>query len=187
MKKYFFVFLFLFGFGLSLFAQDATQEQEEPTDKRFYFGVGWSNIQTTGNFWGTGDFGFLLYKNEAKRFNIRNSILFDGGFLKYYGNEYGILSLSDKIIVETLSPNKLFRYYSFFQGGIGIYANENKAYFETPLAYNFGFGFGIDFFVQKNTSIFLDYAFLFNILGNKKFDFKENFNPKLTMGTRIYF
>ena len=183
MRKKFIVLIGIIVLSAGLNAQ----EQNSETLKPFYFGLGWSNIQTTGDFWGTIDFGFLLYRNEAKRFNIRNSILFDVGELKNYGNEYGIFSLSDKIIIETLSLNKIFRYYSYLQGGIGIYGNENIAFFEKPLAYNFGVGFGLDIFIEKNASIFFDYTGLFNILENKKFDSKENFNPKFQMGIRYYF
>jgi len=163
------------------------QEQNSETLKPFYFGMGLSNIQTTGDVWGTFDFGFLLYKNEAKRYNIRNSIMIDGGRFSSYGNDFGIYSLSDKLIVETLSLNGLFRYYSFLQGGIGILGNENKAFFEKPLTYNFGLGIGIDIFVEKNMSIFFDYTCLFNILQNTKFEYKESLSPKFQMGVRYYF
>ncbi|HCC37637.1 MAG TPA: hypothetical protein DEQ14_08480 [Treponema sp.] len=191
MKKNLCVFVLLFGCGLALFAQEAVQETAQtselrPIDKRFVFGIGWSNIQATGDFWGTADFGFLLYKNEKHGFNIRNSIMFDGGTLKSDGTEYGIYFFSNKLIMESMSHNNLFRYYSFLQGGVGIYANENKDFFSTPVAYNFGIGIGLDIFVEKNTSIFFDYTFLYNSLENK-LSFTESLHPKFTMGMRHFF
>jgi len=184
MRKTIIVLIGIIVLNVSLNAQ----EQNLETLKPLYFGIGFSNIQTTGNVWGTIDFGFLLYRNDAKRYNIRNSIMLEGGDFKSYGNEYGIYSLSDKLIYEKLSLNGLFRYYSFLQGGIGILGNKNKGFFEKPFVYNFGIGIGIDIFVEKNMSIFFDYTCLFNILQNTKFEYKErSLNPKFQMGVRHYF
>jgi hypothetical protein len=182
-KKIDALFLFVvFGFGLN--AQESNWETTE-TVNPFFVGIGWSNMQTTGDMFGSFDFSFLLYKNQAKRFSIRNSILLDGGTLNDNGIKSGLFTLSEKINIETISLNEIFRYYAFLQGGIGIYGNETKKLFEMPLAYNFGFGFGLDLFVEKNVSIFFDYTFLYNILENT-FDWRE-FNPKFQMGIRYWF
>jgi len=180
MKKYLFaLFIFIF-FGLCVFAQETTQER--PIDNRFYWSAGFSNMLTTGNFGASLDFGFLLYSNQARGFNIRNAIMFDTGLLNYNGIENTILSLSDKIIME--NHNQLFRYYSFFQGGIVLIENDNKDFFQTPIGYNLGVGFGIDFFVQGNTSFFLDYTMLFNVFDNT---WKDSFNTKFMLGVRQFF
>jgi hypothetical protein len=173
--------------GLAAFCSgiNAQELSLETINNRFFLGVGWSNIQTTGDMFGSFDFSFLLYSNQAKRFNIRNSILFDGGSFKNDGIEYGLFTFSEKINIEAISLNEYFRYYSFIQGGIGLYGGETKKIFETPLAYNLGFGFGLDVFVEKNASIFFDYTFLYNILDNR-FDWKE-FSPKFQMGVRYWF
>jgi hypothetical protein len=184
MKKYFFCFLIFLGLGLNLFAQEIAQEQ--PTYNRFYFGAGFSTLMTTGDFLGSFDFGFLLYKNEKLNFGIRNAVLFDTGIVRYGRFENFLFSLSDKIVFESISSNKLFRYYAFIQGGIGVYGNENKAYFDTPIAYNFGFGIGIDFFVQKYTSIFIDYTYLSNVL-EYEHSYPNSFNPKFTIGVHHFF
>jgi hypothetical protein len=180
MKKYLFVLLIFFCLGLCVFAQETTQER--PIDNRFYWGAGFSNMLTTGDFGASLDFGFLLYKNQAKRFNIRNAIMFDTGLLNHNGIENTILSLSDKIIME--NHNQLFRYYSFFQGGIVFYENDNKDIFQAPIAYNLGVGFGIDFFVQKNISLFLDYTILFNVFENT---WEDSLYTKFTLGMRQFF
>jgi len=185
MKKYLFVSL-IFCFGLSLFAQEATQEQEQSTFNRFYFGAGFSTLMTTGDFLGSFDFGFLLYKNEKQKFGIRNAILFDSGIVRYGGYENLLFSLSNKLIFESISSNQLFRYYAFIQGGVGIYGNDNKAFFDTPIAYNFGAGMGIDFFVEKKTSVFLDYTFLANAMEYER-TYTNSFNPKFTIGVRLFF
>ncbi|GHV08402.1 hypothetical protein FACS189485_19830 [Spirochaetia bacterium] len=162
-------------------AQETNLEQS----KKFFFGVGWSNLQRTGDFLGSFDFSFLLYENPNKEFGIRNSILFDGGSYKDNGNEHSLFSLSEKISFEKITSNSLFRYYAFLQGGIGIYGNKTKGYFENPFAYNFGVGIGLDIFVEKNASIFFDYAFLYNILDNKFYG--DKYDPKFQMGIRYYF
>jgi hypothetical protein len=180
MKKYFFVLFFFFYFGLCVFAQETTQER--PIDNRFYWGAGFSNILTTGNFGASLDFGFLLYRNQARGFNIRNAIMLDAGLLDHNGTENTTLSLSDKIIME--NHNQLFRYYSFFQGGIVLYENDNKEVFQMPIGYNLGVGFGIDFFVEKNTSFFLDYTLLSNVLENT---WKDSLYTKFTLGARQFF
>jgi hypothetical protein len=186
MKKFLLVSLFFLGFGLSLFAQVVTQEQGAPTYNRFYLGAGFSTLMTTGDFISSVDFGFLLYKNEKLNFGIRNAALLEGGKLRYGGVENFLFSLSDKIIVESISSNQLFRYYVFLQGGIGIYGNENKAYFASPVAYNYGAGLGIDFFVKKATSIFLDFTYLSNVLESER-SFSDSFNPKFTIGAHHFF
>jgi hypothetical protein len=179
-KKKLSVLFVIFCVVGTLFAQEAIQEQE--LDKKYFLGIGWSTVQTTGDFWGSFDFSFLLYTSRAKRFNLRNSILFDGGSFR----DNGVLILSERINMETISLNRLFRYYTFLQGGIGVYGNENKTFFETPLIYNFGIGFGLDVFIEKTASIFFDYAFLTNILDNK-FVEENIINPKFQMGIRYYF
>jgi len=187
MKKCLFVSLFLFGFGLGLFAQEVTQEQEQSeqsSDYRFYFGYGFSTLITTGDVpFVSFDFAFPLYRNKSTGLGLRNAILFDMGIVQNDGNEYGYYSLSDKIILEHFSPNQLFRYYSFIQGGIGIYGNENKAYFDTPIAYNLSAGLGIDFFVQKNMSVFLDYTVMAHVLDSDK----RSLDSKFTIGMRLFF
>ena len=85
-----------------------------------------------------------------------------------------------------MSHNQLFRYYSFFQGGVVLYGNENKTISQTPVTYNIGLGIGLDFFIQKNTSFFIDYTALFNAWENK-LTWNDNFNPKFTMGMRMFF
>jgi hypothetical protein len=170
-------------FCFKINAQESNLETTK-TNIPFFLGIGWSNIQTTGDILGSFDFSFLLYSNQSKRFNIRNSILFDGGVLKNNGMEYGLFTLSEKVNIETISLNELFRYYTFLQGGIGVYGNETKNVFETPLAYNWGVGFGLDDFVEKNASIFFDYTFLYNILDNT-FDWKK-YDPKFQMGIRYW-
>jgi hypothetical protein len=178
------VLVVLVVFCFKINAQESVLETPK-TNNPFFLGIGWSNIQKTGDVFGSFDFSFLLYSNQTKRFNLRNSILFDGGVFTNNGIEYGLFTLSEKINLETISLNELFRYYGFLQGGIGIYGNETKKAFELPLSYNLGFGFGLDVFVEKSTSIFFDYTFLYNILDNS-FDWK-NFSPKFQMGIRYWF
>jgi hypothetical protein len=167
------------GFGLS------AQEADIDLSKKIMLGVGWSNLQTTGDFLGSLDFGIFLYNNPAKNFGIRNSILFDGGSLTMDGIRNSIFTLSERLVFEATSHNGLFRYYAAIQGGIGIIANANKGFFEGPLTYNFGPAIGLDVFVQKNTSIFFDYAALWNIVDNKFLD--NSLTPKFQMGIRFFF
>jgi hypothetical protein len=80
--------------------------------------------------------------------------------------------------------NQFFRYYSFFQGGIVLYENDNKDVFQMPIGYNLGVGVGIDFFIQRNTGFFLDYTMLFNVFDNT---WNDSFYTKFTLGVRQFF
>jgi hypothetical protein len=68
------------------------------------------------------------------------------------------------------------------EGGIGFYSNDSKKLYKTPLAFNFGGGFGLDIFLNKNTSVFIEAGWLEHIL-NKEF----SGGPIFQIGVRLYF
>jgi hypothetical protein len=180
MKKMVFFLCLLLVLGTGLFAQ----EEDSHSPQKFLFGIGWSNLQTTGDILGSFDFGFLLYNNPIKGFGIRNSILFDFGSLTMDGVINNVYIISERLVFEYTALNGLFRWYGALQGGIGIFGNKNKGVFELPLTYNFGPAFGLDIFVKKNMSIFFDYSMLINIVDNK---IPNYLTPKFQMGIRHFF
>jgi hypothetical protein len=66
-----------------------------------------------------------------------------------------VFSLSEKISLRELWENK-FRSYGYIESGIGLWGNENKAFFGTPLAYTFGGGGGMDIFLAEQFSIYFE-------------------------------
>jgi hypothetical protein len=67
-----------------------------------------------------------------------------------------IFNLNEKISVGGITRNGLLRPYGFVEGGIGFYETETNELSKMPLAYNFGFGFGLDIFVRDHTSFLIE-------------------------------
>lgn len=100
---------------------------------------------------GLTDIAFLVYNKDS--FDIRNHVIFRGA--TFTENSGGFVSLSEKISFGRLVENK-FRSYGYIEGGVGLWRNENKDFFEAPLAYTFGGGGGTDIFLDEHSSIFFE-------------------------------
>ena len=158
------------------------QEQDFEGLKPLYFGFDFTSLPTVNGFLGSLDFGLVFYRNEANNFNLRTSILLEGGYFKSDDVLTWMIPLSMNLIYEKFSLNQLFRYYVLLQSGIGVYANNDRKLFETPLTYNGGIGAGIDIFVEERTSIFFESRITFNLFDNEGYII-----PKFKMGKRYYF
>ena len=109
---------------------------------------------------GFADFGFLLFNKNS--LDIRNHFVIRGaGF-----ENGGLLSLAEKISIGGLMENK-FRSYGYIEGGIGLWGDKNKNFFEMPLAYTFGGGGGTDIFLKENFSIYFEAGALIYVLDDE--------------------
>jgi hypothetical protein len=175
-KRGFILFCFL-GFSTSLFAQEGSQNI-----KRFNFGAGFNFSSGIDNGIAL-DFGFLLYSNknqdESKYWDIKNNFILRGFTLT---NDNYIFTLSDKISFGAKARNGLFRFYDYLEGGIGFYSNDSKELYKTPLAFNFGGGFGLDIFLNETVSVFIESGWLEHIL-----DTEFSGGLIFQTGVRLYF
>ena len=60
-----------------------------------------------------------------------------------------------------------FRSYGYIEGGIGLWGDKNKNFFEMPLAYTFGGGGGTDIFLKENFSIYFEAGALIYVLDDE--------------------
>ena len=142
------VFLFL---NAALFAEEDGQDIG-----RLFLGGG-ASFTPSSNGGGYGEFSFLLYHNKI---DIRNHFVLRGAGLKEGTDNYGIITLSEKVSVGGFTPDGRFRLYGFIEGGAGIYAGDGKPLFELPLAYTFGGGGGTDIFYSDSGSIYFETGYL---------------------------
>jgi hypothetical protein len=177
MYKKGFVLLFFWGFSAGLFAQENSQDV-----KRFNWGASF-NFSSKIDTGIALNFGFLLYSNknqdESKYWDIRNDFIlsnFD------FSNGNSAFTLSDKISFGTKVRNGLFRFYDYLEGGIGFYSNDSKALYTTPLAFNFGGGFGLDILLAENVSVFIESGWLEHIVDKEFLG-----SPTFQMGIHLYF
>jgi hypothetical protein len=107
------------------------------------------------------DINFIIFNRDA--FDIRSHLLFRGG-----GNpERSFFSLSAKLSLGQYFRDNLFFCYGFGEGGIGIYNNQNKQFFNMPLAYTFGGGGGIEVYLTENFSMYFETGILAYMLGDE--------------------
>jgi hypothetical protein len=140
--------------------------QEENSDDvgRFTMGGG-STFSPASNGGGHGEFAFLIYHNGL---DIRNHFVIRGSSTTdKNGADYGTFTLSEKISLGGISPNKLMRIYGFGEGGIGFWGNDTKVLLKTPLAFVFGGGGGTDIFFTRHLSVYLESGYLGYLLDGK--------------------
>jgi hypothetical protein len=167
MKRIFVSFVLFFSVGsIFLFAQTPKSSIGGGTFFTNYIGGG-----------GFTDIAFLIFNKDS--FDIRNHFILRGASLTE--DSSGFLSLSEKISFGGLVEKK-FRSYGYIEGGVGLWGNENKAFFGTPLAYTFGGGGGTDIFLGEQSSIFFEAGVLIYIFDN---DWKQG--GMFQIGWRGYF
>jgi hypothetical protein len=123
-------------------------------------GIFFSNYIHAG---GSGDFAFLIYnkKYDENSLDIRNHFVLRGaGF-----DSGSLLTISEKISFGSLIGDK-FRSYGYMEGGIGLWGNDEKEFFELPLVYTIGGGGGTDIFLSEKLSIYFEAGVLINVLDN---------------------
>jgi hypothetical protein len=140
-----------------LFADDGGKNIENTTtERRYMLGGGYTWVNNPRLIGGHFDFGIVLYK---KAIHIQNDILLRAGGVSPGNSNYSIFTISDKII---FGRNSREHVYTYLEGGVGIYGNDTKAFFDDPFAVSFGFGGGCDF-----TSDFGGVYFEVGYLGQK--------------------
>ena len=148
-NKTFFIsvlFIIVLASGVELFAQENRTDEKIP---KLSLGGGPFFANDFGGG-GYADFALLIFNKNG--WDIRNHFVFRGGGLSTDG---GMMSFSEKISVGGLMQNK-FRSYGYIEGGIGLLANTNKGFFETPLTATFGGGGGTDIFLTETFCIFFE-------------------------------
>jgi hypothetical protein len=133
-----------------LFADD------DEENNRFSLSAGFTYATSPSFLGGHFDFGIVLYK---KILYIQNNFSLRGGGLSSNGNEYTIFTLSDKLIFGRNSQTPL-GIYTYIEGGIGMFANENKKFSEAPFAYSLGFGGGGELSSDNFGGIYVEVGYL---------------------------
>jgi hypothetical protein len=151
MKKIFVLFVLFFLAG-SVFLSAQTPKPS------IGGGLFFTNYIGGGGF---ADTALSIYNRGS--FDIRNHIVFRGAGMA--DEPGGFFSLSEKISIGGLLKNK-FRGYGYIEGGIGLWGNENKAFFGMPLAYTFGGGGGTDIFLSERFGIFFEAGALIYVFDN---------------------
>jgi hypothetical protein len=155
MRKYILVFIFFFIFFYILVAQDTQSDSTKPNNNfSFLVGFTWANNpQLLGGYF---DFGIILYK---KILYIQNSILLRGGGVSLDGNDNSVFTVSDKLVFgrNTEYP---FQIYTYLEGGVGIYGNQDKNFFTDPFVYTFGFGGGWEISSEELGGLFFEIGFI---------------------------
>jgi hypothetical protein len=180
MLKKFFTLFFSFFLTFTLFSQEDNEIAiESPNPGRFTFGVGFSygpKLDMNVDF----EFGFLLFHNN--NWDIRNHILFNSYFVKDDDRIENITqNLTEKISFGWVTNSGIFRPYSYIEGGIGFYGNDTKDFWTTPLIYNVGIGIGLEFFLWKYLSFFMEPGLMWYFMDGKNFPVQ-----KLTVGIKYY-
>jgi len=154
MKQFIFLMCLIIGVGGFVIAQ------ENKAVPRFGLGGGLFLSSGSMDTGGSADFSFLIFHRNF--LDIRNHFVFRGGnFL-----EGGIMMLLEKISFGGMAAEDR-RSYGYFEGGIGITANETKGFFEKPAAFSFGGGGGTDIFLTLTTSIYFEAGGLFVVSDGK--------------------
>lgn len=127
---------------LNLFANDKKTEYNsgawDPLNMKFSMGAGFTWTNNPALLGGHFEFGIVLYKNILY---IQNNFTLRGGGLFIDDTDYTIFTLSDKIIFGRNSDSPL-KIYTYLEGGVGIFGNQTKRFFESPIAFTLGFGGG---------------------------------------------
>jgi hypothetical protein len=136
MRKFILLALFLIP-CLSSFAGEKSDDQKTP-DTKFILGAGFTWTNNPELLGGHFEFGIVLYKNILY---IQNNFMLRGGGFDVDGNDYTLFTLSDKIIFGRNSKSPL-TIYTYLEGGAGIFGNQTKKFFDSPIAVTVGFGGG---------------------------------------------
>ncbi|MDR1231363.1 MAG: hypothetical protein LBK61_08175 [Spirochaetaceae bacterium] len=177
--KKIFLFLLVAGISFNLFAQ----EENPPDVSRFSWGTALDYLPEGSGSGACFEFGFLIFHNDKAQWDIRNHVSFGGVRMHDDDGARNIMFyLNEKISSGGITRNGLFRSYGFIEGGVGFYESETKKMSEMPLAYRFGFGFGLDIFIRDDTSFFIESGVNYHIM-----DAQWLSMPRMTVGLRCHF
>jgi len=175
-KKVMILFIIFLTISFSVFSQ----ENSELNPGRLSFGFNFDfgvKLDMTASI----EFGFLLYRSDT--IGVRDFISLNVYMLNdKNGLENNILSLSNKIIIDGGNKFSTLNPYTYIEGGIGFFGNDNKELWTTPLTYSVGLGIGLEIFAVKNWSLFFDTGLNWQFINNEK-----DLIQKFTFGTRFYF
>jgi hypothetical protein len=158
-KKTIILFLVFAFIGLNLNAQE-----NGFTFRPFFGGGGFSGMFTGSGGYGlggVGEFAFLLFDNGLQ---IGAHIIGRGdNIITESRNDFGIGSIIGKLSVGGFFPNNVFRSYSFIESGAGFGGGNGTTAFNLI----FGGGGGIDFFLHRYGSIYLEVGYLQHLINNE--------------------
>jgi hypothetical protein len=152
MKKFICVVLVFFMHCVILSADD--WEGEFPN--KFVLDAGFTWVNNPSLVGGHFDFGIVIYKNILY---IQNNFLLRAGGINVENTKYSVFTLSEKLIFGRNSATPL-SIYTYLEGGIGIYGNDEKKIFTTPMAYSFGFGGGGEIASEDFGGIYVEVGYL---------------------------
>ncbi|MCL2295061.1 MAG: hypothetical protein FWC36_09395 [Spirochaetes bacterium] len=170
MRKFIFLLFFII-FCFNLFAKDAeiievagvTRVAEntnpnamEPKDARFVMGAGVTWTNNPKLLGGHLDFGITLHRNILY---LRNNLMLRGGGMTVRGEDYTVLTISNKLILGRNTDIPL-RIYTYLESGVGIYGNQTKNFFEAPYVITGGFGGGVEIFSKSLGGIYVEIGYI---------------------------
>ncbi|MDR2941981.1 MAG: hypothetical protein LBV17_05280 [Treponema sp.] len=82
-----------------------------------------------------------------------------GGGFEINRSDHTILTLSDKLIVGRNIGVPL-TIYTYLEGGVGIFGNQTKKFFDKPLAFTGGFGGGGQFDTEDWGGLYLEVGYI---------------------------
>ena len=156
MRKLILLLVFLIP-CFNLFADDDERLNVwEPSDTRFILGAGFTWTNNPRLLGGHFDFGIVLYKRVLY---IQNNFMFRGGGFTIDGSDYTIFTLSDKLIFGRNSDIPL-KIYTYLEGGVGMFGNQTKKFFESPIAFTVGFGGGGEISSEDFGGLYIEVGYI---------------------------
>jgi hypothetical protein len=141
---------------LAVFIQFSVVYAADGQEGKFSLDAGFTWVNNPSLIGGHFDFGIVLYK---KVLYIQNNFLLRAGGLNIQNTDYGIFTLSEKIIFGRNSATPL-SIYTYGEAGIGVYGNEGKEFFKDQMAYTFGFGGGVESQSEHYGGIYFEVGYL---------------------------
>jgi hypothetical protein len=158
-KKKIILVIFFVLIGLNLSAQE-----NGFTFRPFFGGGGFTGMVTGAGGYGLGgigEFSFLFFDNGLQ---VGGHIIGRGdNIFTDSRNDFGTGSIIGKLSFGGFFPNNFLRSYSFIESGVG-FGGGNET---TALNIIFGGGGGIDIFLHRYGSIYLEVGYLQHFINNE--------------------
>ena len=148
MRTYGMVFILLF---VSCFYVPA-----EDDESRFILGAGFTWTNNPPVLGGHFEFGIVLFRRVLY---IQNNFSLRAGGMTLGDGDYTLFTLSDKLIFGRNSAIPL-KIYTYLEGGVGIYGNTDKGFFNEPCAFTFGFGGGGEISSESFGGLYIEVGYI---------------------------
>ena len=139
--------------------EDRIQDDATHNIPRYALGAGFTyagNPELHSLYGGHLEFNIVLYRNK---FIVKNNFILRAGGLSVDDVYFNLFTISEKILIErAVEDSSVFHIY--FEGGSGIYGNEDKGFFDDTPAYTFGFGGGFSFQDYESGGFYFEIGYL---------------------------